>query len=123
MPPRITIIDDRTDVLSVFCSLLQQAGFTVTPVEHRGEMPGDLLKKVMQTSPDVILLDGNLAADVKGADLVPALKLALSHARVYGFSTADSMKEEFLQAGADGFVLKDIYSPAATVQELTKLLL
>jgi CheY-like chemotaxis protein len=123
MPPRITIIDDRADVLSVFVALLTAAGFQVAAIEHQGEMPAELLKKVLGTKPDVLLLDGNLAADVKGIDLVPALKVAFPNTRLYGFSTADSMKEGFIKAGADGFVLKDIYSPASTVKELQELLM
>ena len=55
---------------------------------------------------------------MRGYDLIEPFRIAYPGAKIYGFSSVEDMREPFMQAGADGFVLKDLYNPSTSIDEL-----
>lgn len=123
MPLSLLLIDDRKDMLDFFRKLLTSEGYDVHTILHEGQSEPELAKQAASTKASLLLIDGNLAAEVKGYNLLPVLRAAIPGVRIFGFSTAESMKQPFLDAGAEGFVLKDPYNPAQTVLELEQEIL
>jgi DNA-binding NarL/FixJ family response regulator len=77
-------------------------------VAHTGS-PSDGVRLAEEFSPDVVLVDSDLAAD-DGMAVISALKARAGHTRVLLMAddVAHSQIERALEAGADGYTLKDI---------------
>jgi DNA-binding response OmpR family regulator len=97
------IEDDRT-MLSLLKTLLTMEGFWVVLAEDG--LVDNLLISIMNEQPDIILLDVNLRQG-SGIDLLSAIRAnpALDNVRVIMSSGMD-FKDECLQKGAQGFILK-----------------
>lgn len=104
MQNKIMLIEDDRTMLALLETLLQLEGFQV--VTTGNEIFSDLLPKVCEESPDIILLDVNLIRG-NGMNLLEAIRSdsTLDHIRVIMSSGMD-YKEECLRKGAQGFILK-----------------
>ena len=65
---QILIVEDDEDTAEVVCTLLQDAGFEATAVDH-GQAA---LNEISSMSPDLVLLDINLP-DMNGIDILKTL--------------------------------------------------
>lgn len=98
------LIEDDQTMMTLLETLLSLEGFWV--VSSGNELFTNLLPKIMEESPDIILLDVNLNRG-SGVDLLGAIRSnsTLNHIRVIMSSGID-YQEECLKKGAQGFILK-----------------
>lgn len=88
-------------------------------LQHGWQSAAQLAQEILLMKPDWILMDGNLANDVKGYEVTRPL--AAAGLKVIGFSTVSWLDEKFLQAGAVGFVVKDFGDVVGVVQKIKNL--
>jgi CheY-like chemotaxis protein len=120
---RIALVDDRQDVMDVFIPLLEENGAIAVRLLHpEGEKSAELIDRIVQAKPNILLLDGNLAGEVRGTQMVPTIKARLPETKIIGFSSAESMSVVFMKVEADGFVFKNIDDPSASINELAWIL-
>jgi DNA-binding NarL/FixJ family response regulator len=104
---RLVIVDDHEMVREGLRAILQ----TEPDLEVVGECgtADDLDGLVQQTQPDVVLLDARLPG-VSGAEATRRLAIAHPEVKVIIVSTYsdDDLVDECIQAGARGYVVKDI---------------
>lgn len=79
--------------------------FTVVGLAHNRE---EVLRKVRETSPDVILLDIQMDGATTGIELIPRLKALLPQCKIVILTVHDERNIVFsaIEAGADNYVLK-----------------
>ncbi len=105
--PKILIVDDDPQILEVFSSLLEDAGYQIDKAEHALAA----VAAVVRSAPDLILADIRMPI-VDGKELVQELK---SHAdsrdipviAVTGYDAPGS-REAALKAGYDDYLTKPI---------------
>lgn len=115
------LLDDNQESLELFTGpFALRLGGEVRPLLHEGSSAAELVQQVILMHPQWALLDGNLASGVQGPELVPPL--VDCGIKVIGFSSAEWMREQFLHAGAVGFVHKDTSNIAGTVEEAAKII-
>ncbi len=120
----IIFLDDTPYILEAFEKpLAKRLQADVRCLPHTGERLEQVAADIAALHPDWVLLDANLAAGLKGYHLVPLLKEAQPGIRCLGFSSVESVREPFLRAGADGFVLKDVDNVDRTVQMVAECIL
>lgn len=114
-------VDDSENVLELFVGpLAVHLGGEVRPLLHEGSSAAELVQQILLIKPEWVLLDGNLASGVQGPELVPPLNDA--GMKVLGFSSAEWMREQFMHAGAKGFVHKNTEDVHATVKEVSDII-
>lgn len=104
MQNKIMLIEDDHTMLSLLQTLLSLEGFQVVSAED--ESVENLLSDIVNVKPDVILLDVNLRHG-SGLDVLCAIRAnpVLDDIRVIMSSGMD-FKNECLEKGAQGFILK-----------------
>lgn len=100
---KIAIFDDDEDILSICSIILEEVGWNVTTFTNCN----DILDKVKETDPDVIIMD-NWIPDAGGIQATQLLKnsLELKHIPVIYFSANSEIKSLMKQAGAQGYLAK-----------------
>ena len=101
--PRVFIADDHPLVLEGFRQLLAH-DTVIVGTAHSG---GELLEKVQQAAPDIVLLDVSMP-DTNGFELIQSLKKKVPRVRII-FVTMLSEPfhvSEGFRNGANGYVLK-----------------
>ena len=104
MSIRVLIVDDHEVVRSGLKSILETAGFEVCGVASTLK---DLVSKVEQLRPDVLLLDVRLG-DENGLEVVPAVRAFNPPVNVLLFSAHDNPSHEAraYADGANGYLYK-----------------
>ncbi len=105
--PRILIVDDDPQILEVFSSLLEDAGYQVDKAEHALAA----VAAVVRSAPDLILADIRMPI-VDGKELVQELKSHVDSRdipviAVTGYDAPGS-RESALKAGYDDYLTKPI---------------
>ena len=105
--PRVFIADDHPLVLEGLRQLLA-ADTVIVGAAHSG---AELLEKVQQAAPDIVLLDVSMP-DMNGFELIPSLKKKVPRVRII---IVTMLSEPFyisegFRAGANGYVLKQSVS-------------
>jgi len=117
---RIMVIDDVRSVLVFFAPyFIAATGGEVSFVYFEKETLEELVDKILKENPEIVLLDYNLSTKIKGNAVCQELKNRGFNGLVYGFSSINT-KEEFLKAGATGFVPKNTVDPDYTIELLAK---
>jgi CheY-like chemotaxis protein len=101
---KVMLIEDDPIMVSLLTTLLDLEGFKVNaPTDHRIE---DILCAITIERPQIALVDVNLRAG-SGLDLVREIRHdpAIKDIHIL-MSSGMNLKQECLQAGADGFILK-----------------
>jgi DNA-binding NarL/FixJ family response regulator len=102
---RVLIVNDQMDVLKLWQRIINHyEGLECTSYATDGE---SAIEQVMQTSPDIILMD-IMMPGMNGLDATRRLRELLPRARIILYSAYISMSEEALRAGADDFVLMPV---------------
>jgi CheY-like chemotaxis protein len=102
---RVLIVNDQMDVLKLWQRIINHyEGLECTTFATDGE---SAIEQVMQTSPDIILMD-IMMPGMNGLDATRRLRELLPRARIILYSAYISMSEEALRAGADDFVLMPV---------------
>ena len=109
---RVVVIDDQELVRSGFALILDRAGFEVVGQAGDGAAGVELAR---ETRPDVVLMDVRMPV-LDGIAATRQIVAELPETRVVVLTTFDLDEYVYaaVQAGASGFLLKDV-SPAALV--------
>lgn len=101
---KVMLIEDDPTMVSLLTTLLDLEGFIVqAPTDHRVK---GLLSTIIDERPQIALVDVNLR-DGSGLDLVREIRLdpKTKDIRIL-MSSGLNLKQECIQAGADGFIMK-----------------
>lgn len=101
---KVMLIEDDPTMVSLLSTLLDLEGFMVqAPANHQFE---GLLNAIINEHPQVALVDVNLRTG-SGLDLVREIRNEpeIKDIRIL-MSSGLNLKQECIQAGADGFILK-----------------
>jgi two-component system nitrate/nitrite response regulator NarL len=93
--------------------LLQEAGYDVVEVEDTEA----LVAAARADHPDLVLVDSRFAPDAELHRALPAVRSAASAVIVWGFNAPATAAVAAIEAGADGFLDKDI-SPSGLLRAL-----
>jgi len=103
---RILLVEDNRILRDGITALLdKEKDFTVTGLSDGGR---DVVAMTRKVKPHVVLLDLGLESK-NGLEIVENLKKEFPGIKIIGMGLAPSQADimEFVQAGADGFILKD----------------
>ncbi|MEW6455136.1 MAG: response regulator [Acidobacteriota bacterium] len=100
---RILVIDDEILLRNLLEEFLSYNGYKVDGVGN----DVDAIKLLKKRNYHLIIIDYNLG-DKKGSELISQIKEFSSSTPILGIS-GKHVKEEFIEAGADGFVSKPFY--------------
>jgi len=122
----VLLIEDNRILREGISAMLAEYGnFSVTTVADGGKSS---LTKARAVKPDVALIDFSLATH-NSVDIVASLRKEFPEIKIIGMGLAPSQADilEFVQAGADGFILKtatvdDVIKTIRTVAEGEKVL-
>jgi signal transduction histidine kinase len=119
--PRILVVDDTPDLLDLFSTLLQRAGYKVL----RAATGQECLRIVREELPDLVLLDVMLP-DLDGIEVCKRIKsdrdtAAVLVIHISGMRTSADNEAEGLEAGADGYLTKPV-EPRALLAHMNALL-
>jgi CheY-like chemotaxis protein len=101
---KVMLIEDDPTMVSLLTTLLDMEGFTVrAPTDH--QLKG-ILSAIVDEQPQIALVDVNLSVG-SGLDLVKEIRQdpQIKDIRIL-MSSGLNLKQECIQAGADGFILK-----------------
>lgn len=120
MAIKVLLIDDDQDILDVLIYVLEEEGYEVVC-----STSADILQRIGQISPDIILLDEWLCEEEKGSEHCRKLKADLTtrHIPVLMISAFMPIEEVVAEAGADGFIKKpfDIDELKPAIQKALKM--
>ena len=110
----ILLIEDNATMCALLKTLLEIEGHHVTPVIDPGQ---DILQIIRDLEPNFIIMDVHLR-HANGIEILKSIrKMDLSWKLHILMTSGTDVKEECLQAGADGFLLKP-YMPDELVRQL-----
>ena len=103
---RVAIVEDHGALRIFLRDTLTQLGWTVTGVAGTAEAGAEL---VLETAPDVAVVDLHLASEGGGDALIRRLSESSCPTKLVVFTATTDPTElhEVLKAGADGIVLKE----------------
>lgn len=115
--PKVLLAEDDFTMVSLLTTLLKMEGYEVIALPA----DGDVIEAVREHKPDVLLMDVHLFSQ-NGLDILDQLRTAgdTSHLRVL-MSSGANVKEECMNRGADGFLMKP-YMPDDLFKQLKKVL-
>jgi DNA-binding response OmpR family regulator len=104
-PPRIVLVDDNKDIVSVLSGIFGLNGYEV----HKAYSAEECLNKVRELEGivDVIFVDGKIAAD-RAAMLIVNVKRINSKILILVLAEDETNKTRFLEYGADDFATKPV---------------
>jgi DNA-binding NarL/FixJ family response regulator len=103
---RVAIVEDHGALRVFLKDVLTKLGWEVTGTAGTAEAGRDL---VIESDPDVAVVDLHLASEGGGDTLIRALAQSPTKAKLVVFTATSDPKElsDVLDAGADGIVLKE----------------
>jgi DNA-binding NarL/FixJ family response regulator len=103
---RVAIVEDHGALRIFLRDVLTRLGWNVTGVAGTAEAGAEL---VLETAPDVAVVDLHLASEGGGDALISRLAGSPSNTKLVVFTaTSDPIElQDVLKAGADGIVLKE----------------
>ncbi|MBM3846836.1 MAG: response regulator [Verrucomicrobia bacterium] len=108
MTRRVLIVDDEKQICELYGMFFEREGFVVSRA-FNAEM---CMAEIAKNSPDVVLLDINLAQD-DGLSLLGKIKESQPRSKVVmmtGMGFLDDLLREALNRGADGYLSKGLPS-------------
>lgn len=115
---KVLIVDDSASVRGLIRVLLAEQGYEIVGQLASG---GDVLRTIVQVSPDIVCLDYHLP-DIDGLELLRQIKGAhpvVSVVLITG-DTDEDLEEIAAEAGAAGFIAKP-FTPAKIIAELQQV--
>src|SRR6266567_4646150 len=104
---KVIMVDDIVDLMKSFAGDLTTAtNGNASFLLHSNQTEEIIIEQILAVNPEIILMDKNLANGVSGINLVR--KITQQHPEIIciGFSSESSAGNEFISAGARGFVDK-----------------
>jgi DNA-binding response OmpR family regulator len=118
-PPRIILVDDNKDVVSILAGIFGLNGYEV----HKTYSAEECLNKIKELEGivDVIFVDGKIAAD-RATMLIINVKRINSKIPIVVLAEDESNKTRVLEYGADDFATKPV-SADTVVAKVNNILL
>ncbi|KKT35746.1 MAG: hypothetical protein UW24_C0004G0019 [Parcubacteria group bacterium GW2011_GWA2_44_12] len=120
----LTMIDDNVSVLECFApDLLVATNGKAHFINQQGQSLENSAKSILNSNPNVVLVDYNLSKRFKGAQIVKSIREKGFNGFIFGFSSENNgaVKQEFMSAGANGCIYKDTGNIEESIQELAML--
>ena len=118
----ITIVEDSVDILkNQLPDLVVASNGKASFVLNKDEPIGELVKKIVDKNPDIVLMDGTLA-NVKGTYVIEMLKKSGYEGKIIGYSSSEDSNDELIASGAIGAVDKSSYEKKTHDPNSVKLL-
>lgn len=116
---KVLMADDIKHVIASFipglnATCAQQAEFLL----HKNESKEIFAEKIISMSPSLLLLDGSLAAGIRGWDVLRIILKQAPQINCFGFSAEPKYEKYFTEAGAKAFVHKRTSDLAATIRDI-----
>jgi DNA-binding response OmpR family regulator len=112
---KVLLAEDDPTMVSLLTTLLKMEGFQVVPLQGDEDVPD----AVRRESPDVLLMDVHLLHQ-SGLDILEKIRSSADTAQTrVVMSSGANVKEECINRGANGFLLKP-YMPDELVTILKK---
>lgn len=119
---RLVYVDDSVSVMELFIpSLVALTNGSCIFIHHRDESMEELVGKILGASPELVLLDGELAGITRGWEVAARLYQASPDVPVVGFSSSPFYRKLFLDHCAVEFVTKDRGAIAETVRAVEEI--
>jgi len=115
---RVLLADDQMDVRSGLKILLEHES-GLNAIEEAASV-GELLQKIQNTKPDMVLLDWELS-DLRIENLIPAMRLIHPGLNIIALSTRPEARKAAMDAGVDAFVSKGD-QPEKLLETINRLL-
>ncbi|MFQ5943046.1 MAG: response regulator [Anaerolineales bacterium] len=104
--PKLMIVDDDHNMVSLLATLLELDGFEVFPITQ----PGALVQELRSGQPDLVIMDVFLAS-TDGIELLRQMRATSEFSSLPVIMTSGmDVEDRCMEAGANGFMLKP-YSP------------
>lgn len=119
---KVIMVDDLADIIAEFVpELMLATDDNASFLLHTDQTAGELASNILKANPDIVLMDRNLANKVNGADVVGIIMHHNPKIACIGFSSESDSEQEFISAGAKGFVEKDIFNTTENIQSVAKI--
>lgn len=119
----IVMVDDVKIVLESFApDLMVATDGKANFVEYKGQKLNELLDQIMQYNPNILLMDYHLSDQLKGTEVLNALKESGFLGDAVGFSSDSHITSQFKTAGAKACIDKDAGQPETSVKELAEVI-
>ncbi len=117
---KIVIIDDYFMILqNMIPELMVASGGNAEAIHHTGESLQELVDMFLSRQPDIIIMDYNLAAGLKGTSIVRELFKRGFTGKIVGGSSEPERVRDFIAVGALGNI--DESDEVGAVKDLAKL--
>jgi len=115
--PKVLLAEDDYTMVSLLQTLLKMEGYAVTSLDA----DADVVEAVRKEQPDVLLMDVHLFGK-NGLDILREVRESadISNVRIL-MSSGSNVKEDCLNLGADGFLMKP-YMPNDLFNQLKQVL-
>lgn len=120
---RVVMVDDAINMLITHVPALIgccESGYGIH-FDGRGGIE-ELCGLIQESEPDVVLMDYDFDTGVGGTVYLTELHPVMPNIDFVGFSTQGSFKADFLEAGAIGFLRKDLSEPKGSMFDLAGIL-
>lgn len=115
--PKVLLAEDDFTMVSLLKTLLKMEGYEVVAIEA----DGDVIASARAEKPDILLMDVHLFSQ-NGLDILDQLRKSAdtSNLRIL-MSSGANVKDECMNRGADGFLMKP-YMPDDLFKQIKKVL-
>lgn len=118
----ILMVDDIQGVIEGFVpDLMVATNGNASFIHHKEQTAEELADKIIETNPDIVLLDYNLAHNIKGDTIARLLKEKGFAGESIGFSSENEHAGKFIRAGALGCIEKSTYEPSDSIKKLAEI--
>lgn len=115
--PKVLLAEDDFTMVSLLKTLLKMEGYEVVALDA----DANITQAIRAQKPDVLLMDVHLFKQ-NGLDILESIRNSedINHIRVL-MSSGSNVKEECMQRGADGFLMKP-YMPDDLFKQIKQVL-
>lgn len=115
---KIVMVDDVKEVLESFVEdLVVASGGNASFILHKDQLLDELVNEILQRNPDVVLVDGNLAKNIKGDMVIEQLDKNNINAKSIIFSSDSHMAAQ-LKSKNITFVKKETHDPESSIRDV-----
>lgn len=119
----LVLFDDSSVVFYAFArTLIETLGCSVLFVRYFEASLREIVQVIATSGAEIALIDHEIPAEFRGADIVRELSALNFPGKLIGFSSDQGFERAFEAAGAHGFARKDIRNPAASLDRVIKAL-
>lgn len=115
---KIVMVDDTSTLLQAYVpDLMVSTGNKTEFILHESQTPNELATAIIKSSPDIVLIDYNLAQGLRGTDVCKLLRSSGYTGTLIGFSS----EKNFTSKDVDYIISKDS-EPSVSLKKLAELI-